>query len=178
MKKGKILFLASALTLTLTACDKDDDEGNNNNNGTETSNTQDVNFALQASFANQAEIAAGNIASQRATNAGVMSFAQMMVTDHSTAQTQLQTAANNARLSINADTSSFAAVRQQLLALSGRAFDSTYITMQVAGHQATLAQLQAEANNGASPSLKAYATQQIPHVTEHLRVADSLRLHL
>ena len=177
MKKRKLLFLASAFALTLTACDKDNDD-DNNNNSPETSNTQDVNFALQASFANQAEIASGNIAAQRATNAGVQSFAQRMVTEHTAGQAQLQTAANNARLSTNADTSSFAAVRQQLLALSGRAFDSTYIAMQVTGHQATLTQLQAEVNGGSSPSLKAYATQQIPVVTEHLRVADSLRTHL
>ena len=177
MKKRKLLFLVPAFALTLTACDKDDDD-DNNNNGTEISNAQDVNFALQASFANQAEVAAGNIAAQRATNTGVRSFGQFMVTEHTTAQSQLQTAANNARLSINADTSSFAAVRQQLLALSGRTFDSTYLAMQVAGHQATLTQLQAEASGGAAPSLKAYATAQIPHVQEHLRVADSLLTHL
>ncbi|RYY89994.1 MAG: DUF4142 domain-containing protein [Chitinophagaceae bacterium] len=176
MKKGKLLFFAAAFALSLTACDKDDDD--DNNMGTETSNSQDTNFALQASFSNQAEIAAGSIAAQRATNMGVRNFGQMMVTDHSTAQAQLQTAANNARLSINADTTALAAMRLQLMGLTGHTFDSTYITMQVAAHQATLAQLQTEASNGASPSLKAYATAQIPHVQEHLRVADSLRLNL
>lgn len=178
MKKGKILFLAAAVALTFTACDKDNDDNNNNSNGTEASNATDVNFALQGSYSNQMEVAAGNIAAQRATNTGVRSFGQMMVSDHTMAQSQLQTAANNARLSVTADTSAFAGMRQQLMMLSGRAFDSTYIAMQVAGHQATLSLLQTEANSGASPSLKAYATAQIPHVQEHLRIADSLRMHL
>ncbi|RYZ21750.1 MAG: DUF4142 domain-containing protein [Chitinophagaceae bacterium] len=173
MKKMKLLFAAASLAFVITSCDKDNDE--TNNVGTEPSNPTDVNFALQASNSNTMEIVAGRLAASMATNTGVRSFAQMMVTDHTTAQAQLQAAAGNARLPISYDSTAAIAARNMLMQYSGRAFDSVYITMQVAGHTQTLNLLQTEVAGGAAPSLKGYAAAQIPVVTHHLHMADSLR---
>ncbi|TCJ19005.1 DUF4142 domain-containing protein [Flaviaesturariibacter flavus] len=176
MKKMKLLFAAASLALVFSACDKDND--NTNDVGVESSNPNDVNFALQASNSNTMEIILGRLAASMATNTGVRTFGQMMVTEHTPAQAQLQTAANNAHLAVSLDSSAAISARTSLMQLSGRAFDSAYITMQVQGHTQTLQLLQTEVAGGASPSLKGYASAQIPVVTEHLRIADSLRRNL
>ncbi|RYY99193.1 MAG: DUF4142 domain-containing protein [Chitinophagaceae bacterium] len=174
MKKLPALLAGALLALTFTACDKDDDGDENIG----TANQQDRNFAPQASLSNYSEISMGRIAAAQATNAGVRSFGQMMVTDHSTAQTQLATAASNARVSISADTTAIVEAGAQLMTLSGRSFDSTYLAMQVAAHDATIMLLQTEVSAGISNPLKSYAAAQLPHVQEHRRMADSLLTHL
>jgi putative membrane protein len=175
MKKGKLFLLAGAIAFSLSACDKDND----NDSNVEQSNSMDLTFAPQASMSNMAEISLGNLAASMGTNAGVRSFGQMMVSDHGSAQTQLQTAASNANLVTTVtDSSVLVAMRAQLMGMSGRAFDSAYLRSQITAHQATLTLLQNEVNSGIAPSLKAYATAQIPHVQQHLTLADSLYTHL
>jgi putative membrane protein len=175
MKKLNLLFAAAAFSLVFSACKKDDDDTQTT---FEATNSTDVQFTAGAATSNQAEIGLGQLAASMATNAGVRSFGQMMVSDHSTAQTELSTAASRANITPVADTAMLHTLRMQLMGLSGRAFDSVYISSQVTSHQATLTLLQTEVAGGSSASLKAYAQAQIPHVQQHLQLADSLRRNL
>jgi putative membrane protein len=175
MKKTKILLAATAFTLVFSACKKDDD---NTDIGFEPHNSTDATFTAGAATSNETEVGLGRLAASMATNASVRAFGQMMVTEHSNAQGELSKAANNAQLQPVADTTLLHTLRTQLMSLSGRAFDSVYITSQVTAHQGTLSLLQTEITGGSSASLKGYAQAQVPVVQTHLALADSLRRHL
>ena len=66
------------------------------------------------------------------------------------------------------------ALGAQLLTLDGRAFDSVYIHSQVSDHQKAITFFQNEIDKGNNSRLKNYANTQLPHLQEHLRIADSL----
>src|SRR4051794_26966026 len=79
----KVIYAASMLTvIVLTSCSK-------TITNTEL-NKIDLVFLPQASISNTAEIDAGTLASTKATNAEVKKFAQMMVMEHTMAQTNLK----------------------------------------------------------------------------------------
>src|SRR3954470_14322154 len=68
----------------------------NNDNSTDTNyivNGTDSSFVLQAGMGNTAEIDAANLALTKSTDSSILNFANMMIADHTTAQTNLKTVA-------------------------------------------------------------------------------------
>lgn len=160
-------LLAAAL---FTGCDKDDDDANDTD-----VNNLDREFVLKASMANTAEIDAGQLAAANGTNEGIISFGQMMVTDHSAAKTDLQNIAADLQLyAPDSLDERHVMLKAQLMTLSGRAFDSVYIHSQVQDHQEAIALFEREADDGDNDRLENYARSLLPHLRNHLRVADSL----
>jgi putative membrane protein len=130
---------------------------------------------MKASMGNSAEVDAGQLASTKAGNAGVMDFGQMMVTDHTNAQAELKMIAGD--LNVNAPDSIDAehmAMKQQLMMMSGMAFDSAYINGQVKDHEATISLFENEANSGNNSRLRDYANNTLPTLRMHKQKADSL----
>ena len=66
------------------------------------------------------------------------------------------------------------ALLQTLQGLSGREFDSTYIVNQIADHQKTVDDFQAELNAGSKTEVKDYANKYLPKIQMHLQQADSI----
>jgi putative membrane protein len=155
----------------LASCDKEDDTENGNAvNGT------DQEFTVTASIGNQAEIELGQLAATKATNPGVKAYGQMMVTEHTAAGAELDSIAGSLNLS-TPDTLDLEhkVLKAALTALSGKAFDSTYIASQVKDHQKSIMVFEQEATYGANARLKNFATKHLPHLRMHLQKADSLR---
>jgi putative membrane protein len=160
------------LALCLTACDNKDD----NNNNSDTLNSMDQSFVPQASVSNNAEINAGQLAATKATNTSVKSFAQLMVTEHTTAQSDLRSRASAVGLTLS-DTvdAEHRALMTRLNSLSGFAFDTAYMNSQVKDHLKTLTLFQTEMNAGNQSSIRNYANTYEPHIMMHLQRADSIR---
>ena len=158
------------VAIAFVSCEKNDD-----NNNTSDINSTDKDFVLNASMANTAEIDAGQLAATQAADETIKSFGQFMVTEHNMAKTELKGLADSLQVqapdSIDAD---HVALNAQLLALDGRSFDSVYIHSQVSDHQKAISLFQNEIDKGNNSRLKNYATSQLPHLQEHLRIADSL----
>jgi putative membrane protein len=168
MKFSKQLAMAAVvLGFGLFSCSKEDDNTQ--------MNSTDQNFLISANLSNNAEIDAGTVAAVKGSSAGVKSFATMMVTEHSTAKTDLQNLETSVGVAIT-DTidAPHKALKAQLITLTGRAFDSVYIVNQVADHQATLARFDAEIGGGNHAQVRNYAMTYRPHIQEHLRLADSI----
>jgi putative membrane protein len=168
MKKYLLSIMAACI---IWSCNKDDDD-DNGTNGT------DTDFVLKTSMGNTAEIDAGQLAATKGLNTGVRMFGQMMVTDHNLANTRLDSIALN--LSLHAPDSLDAehvALKSKLMSLSGRAFDSVYITSQVADHQKTIALFENEADKGKNGQLRNYANSLLPNLRMHLHMADSLNVY-
>lgn len=157
-----------AMACLFTACEKSD--------GTDNLSAQDRNFVNEMALSNRTEISLSNLALARATDPSVRMYAEMMVADHTTADAELLNIADDLDIRVTTDSLNpmGAAMRATLETLSGRSFDSAYITGQVPGHQLSLTIAQNEAANGINPQLKNFAAAKIPVITMHLNMADTM----
>jgi len=151
----------------MLACNKDDD----NNSASDS----DRDYMRRASYGNNAEVDAGQMAVTKGTNPGINSFGQMMVSDHSTAQADLASRAQDMSVGLPQGLDSeHTALKAQLTLMSGYTFDSMYIHSQVNDHQKTVALLQSMMANGNDQRVRDYAGKYLPKVQMHLHMADSL----
>lgn len=145
----------------------------------------DPQIAAIVVTANQVDIDAGKLAESRATNADVMAFGKMMVTDH--------TGVNDAAVALvtklhvapedNPTAESLKKGGQQNVAhletLSGAEFDKAYIDHEVAYHQAVLAAVdQTLIPNAHNAELKALLVKVRPAFVAHLEHAKALQAQL
>jgi putative membrane protein len=174
MKMKGWIFLFGLAAFGWVACNNDD----NKNTNTKTSlGKVDDNFVQNAAISNRAEIELGQLAASKGNDSLVKMFGQMMVTDHTTAQTELQTISGNYNdidWPQNLDTA-HQHLRTQLDSLSGYSFDSAYINSQVGDHTKTLLLFRTVLDSGKEQRVRDYATKYSPKIQNHLRMADSLR---
>lgn len=165
----KILFACLLTGTALLSCDKNDD-GNNND-----LNAQDRNFILQASLSNTAEIQTGTLASTKGDSSAIKMFGEMMNTDHTQAQTDLKSVGTTVGVTVpDSIDAAHVTLMQTLNGLSGREFDSVYITNQITDHQATIAAFQAEQTSGGRSQVMDFANTYLPKIQMHLQKADSI----
>jgi putative membrane protein len=164
----KWMLAASVCAVVFTACDKDDDDKNVNN--------ADRDFVMMTSLSNNAEVMAGQVAATKGTSAMVKMYGQQMVSEHSTAQTDLRSRASAVGLSapdtIDAE---HKAKMMYLNSLNGYSFDTAYINSQVVDHAKTLTIFNMEISNGSNESIRSYATNNVGHIQMHFTKADSIR---
>jgi putative membrane protein len=165
MKTNSLLWGALALAL-FASCDKDDDND---------INQQDRDFTMRASMANFAEVDAGQLAVTKGSTPGIRQFGQMMVMDHTNSKAELKSIAVYLGLyapdSLDAEQ---VALKNQLMSLSGRAFDSVYIHAQVRDHNMAIDLYEDEEGSSGSDRLQRYAHRTLPHLREHKHKADSI----
>jgi putative membrane protein len=107
---------------------------------------------------NRGEIEAGKLAQDKATNARVKEYARMMVTDHERALKEAgsgggdtaATATPVGQPAVDVQAKHDQTMNTLRTTAKGRAFDSTYIAMMVAGHQDVLARLEGMRGTGNS----------------------------
>jgi putative membrane protein len=152
----------------VSSCDKDDDNDNELNN-------TDRTFMLQAGVSNTVEVGAAGLALTKSTHPQVRAFASHMVMEHGMAQTELKTLGTNLGVAVKDSVDpAHQVIMTQLMALSGRAFDSAYMHTQVADHTLTLSFFDNEQDNGQHRDVKGYADKYRPHIEMHLTRADSI----
>jgi len=139
----------------------------------------DAQILAMLAAANQGEIDAGKMASTKATNASVKSFARDMVTAHTKMLNDGNALAK--KLNITPDTAaadSINAMNQSTAATltaaaKGAAFDSAYVNAQVAGHEYVLDMVKRAEEQAQNADLKSALTAAEPQVQQHLdRIKD------
>lgn len=140
----------------------------------------DANILAAVSASNAAEIAAGEMARDKARNADVKAFARMMVTEHQAMQKQGDSIGMAANLqpqpAANADSIQRAATAtsDSLKAMTGADFDRAYMASQVRDHQNTLTALQQFAGAAQNAQLRQMLQAAMPKVQQHLDRATEL----
>ena len=136
----------------------------------------DAQFANKAAEGNLAEVALGQLATQKAQSDDVKRFAQKMVDDHQKAEQDLEGIASKNNLTLPKTVSAQQKAEQQRLQkLSGAAFDRAYMQMMVKDHTHDVAEFKKEANSTAANSdLRDYAKRTYPTVDDHLTNAKSI----
>jgi putative membrane protein len=186
MKTNSLLTLAFAATLSLSACSSSDQTNDNQTmaadstldtiaEGSQTDLSEDENkFIQEAAAGGMLEVELANQALQKSKNPQVNAFAQMMVTDHSKANTELQKVAANKGLQLPA---TFPAAQQKHLDMmkefADRGFDRQYMEMMESEHIATLALFRKAAQYG-DLDIKNFAIKTIPVLEKHHKEAAAL----
>jgi putative membrane protein len=139
-------------------------------------NTPDAHFYHAAAEAGIAEVDAGKLAQQKATDPDLAKFGAMMVKDHSAANQQLQALADSKQISLPTKPSiEQMAAKAKLDLLKGASFDKAYVKNQIAAHEDTLKLLQREIASGQDSDAKAFAQKVLPTVQSHLAAIKQIQ---
>jgi putative membrane protein len=135
----------------------------------------DREFMLMAAQGNNAEIRTSQLALQRSESEEVRDYAQRMIQEHTQANRQLQQIASERGMRLPNDPGPLnAAVEAELAQLSGEEFDRAYIGAQTNAHLRTVALYRTQIEQGQDESLRSYATQLLPSITEHYEMASQM----
>lgn len=135
----------------------------------------DEQFVDKLAQANLAEIKLGGLAEKNAMSPSVKKFGREMVKDHTILNDQLKEWAT--RQKINLPTSISAEDQRtgdKFSNLSGNDFDRQYIQLMLKDHQKDVDQMRKFAETSSNPEVKKLATQNLPFLENHLRVAENV----
>jgi len=140
--------------------------------GDTTRNISDADFARTAAQGGMAEVKLGELAEQNGSSQAVKDFGQRMVNDHRHADKKLKTAASEENISLPTEMSAKdQATYDRLSKLSGPAFDRAFTRDMVKDHEADIAAFRHEANDGKDSTIKSFASQTLPTLEDHLKLA-------
>jgi putative membrane protein len=136
----------------------------------------DAEFAKLAAQGGLAEVKLGQLAEDKGTSQAVKDFGKRMVNDHSKGNDALKTAASKANITLPGQiTAKDEALYNRLSKLSGAAFDRAYARDMVQDHTADVAAFHHEAMDGKQASIKSFASQTLPTLEEHLKLARAMQ---
>lgn len=126
--------------------------------------------------ANLAEVAAGNIAVQKASAPEVKSFAQKMVDDHTKGLQEVQQVAQSKNVTLPTEPDAkHKKMADKLNSLSGAAFDKAYLTNAgVSDHKAAHKLVMDAQKNAKDPDVKALAGKLQPTIDQHMQLVQPL----
>lgn len=166
---GKILAIPVLLMAVVIGCSK------KSNNSGSSLNSTDQQFVTNAGYNNVDEINGGYLASTNAADSNVKAFGLLMVNDYGGVQSSLILLADSLGFTVlsSPDPTNTAELSAMQM-LSGVAFDTTYLRLQINDDQAAIALYQAEQSNGQSAAVKGYVARYLPMIQANLNAADSL----
>jgi len=140
---------------------------------------QDRQAMHKLAEANMAEVAAGKVAQDKATNEQVKEFAKHMVEDHGKALEEMKQMADGKSVKLPDEPSKkHQSAMKKLEGLSGAEFDRQYMAQMVKDHQETLKEARKAAKDAKDPQVKAAAQKMAKDVEQHLDKAKSLHASL
>ena len=130
----------------------------------------DKNFVEEAAKSGMTEIAISQIALTRASNPQVKEFAQMMVTDHTAASTELGSlaAAKGVVLPKEPNTEKWSK-------RDAKDFDQEYMDKMVNDHEEAVKLFEKQSKKGEDAELTAFASKTLPKLQHHLTQARDLK---
>ena len=132
----------------------------------------DKAFAREAAIGGMTEVELGNLAKEKAASDDVKQFGERMVTDHSKANDELKAWASQKGVTLPSELDAkHKAVRDRLSKLSGAAFDKAYMADMLTDHKEDVATFKKESSAARDADLKAWASQTLPTLEEHLKQA-------
>ena len=134
----------------------------------------DTNFVEKAAKSGMEEVDISKVAVERASNPQVKEFAQMMVADHSGANTELTSLASTKGVTLPMDKTNVEKWSQR----SAKDFDQEYIAKMVKDHDDAVSLFEKEAKNGDDADLKAFAAKTLPTLQAHYAKAKEIKAAL
>jgi len=142
-------------------------------------NSADRMFLRHAAEINLSEIDLAQLAQQNATSDQVKQFAQRMITDHTNnLQTLKDLAARKDVVLPDQLSAKNTALYARLGKLSGTDFDHAYINAMIQGHTQAVALFKNESTAAANADVRSYASQTLPMVEAHLKLAHETAVQI
>lgn len=136
----------------------------------------DQKFIDKAAKGGMAEVAMGEMAAKKATNADVKAFGQQMATDHSKANKELMNLAAKLGVSLpKAMEPKASAAMAKMMKLKGKDFDKAYVADMVEDHKQDIAEFEQEAKDGKDAKVKAWAAATLPTLKHHLEMIQGIQ---
>lgn len=184
MKKNKTLsLLFVACLFALASCgsknNQDDSkevaEEQNDEKFDDTNLEDDTEFAVQAADGGMLEVQIAQLALTKASSPKVKEFAQTMVTDHSKANEELKTLAQQKNITLP-DTLSEENQKKykDLEEESGADFDKAYSEFMVKDHKDDIDKFKKAADKAKDGDLKSWAAGKLPVLEHHLTMAQEV----
>lgn len=121
---------------------------------------------------------AGELAKEKSKNAKVKSFAEMLVTDHSKANSKLKAMAKAKGVEAPAGPGLVQQGKLKLLGLKDDGFDKAFADQSVSDHKSTIDMFEKAIKELKDADLKAFAEKTLPTLKHHLSEAEKLHASL
>ena len=152
-----------------------DPQGTGVNTGKSTGKGTDHAFMTKAAQGGMAEVELGQLAEQNAQSQDVKDFGKKMVDDHTKANDQLKQVASQEGVTLPTDLDAKdKATKDRLSKLHGEAFDRAYMKDMVTDHKKDVSEFKHESDAGTDPQVKQFATQTLPTLQDHLKMAEEI----
>ena len=186
MKNTKLMIMLAIAAVSFQACKSAKTTSSTDSTTTKVDSTTttktdsskmvaDTAFANKAAIGGMAEVALAKLALTKTSSTKIKDFANMMVTDHSKANMELDSIAKSKNITLPATVDAeHQAKMDSLSKLSGMDFNKAYVATMIEGHQKTLALMQTEASSGKDADFKAFAAKTAPTVQMHLDAINKI----
>lgn len=135
----------------------------------------DTKFIKDAAGGVLAEVKLGQLAQEKGSSDVVKNCGKRMVDDHTKAGDRLKEVAAKNSITLPSDLNAQdQAAYAKLSKLSGAAFDKAYAHNMVNDHTKDLADFKKEASDGTNNDIKNFASQALPTLEEHLKMAREM----
>ncbi len=169
---GALVCFTAATAQTSTETQSTKKSSSASKMSAKSSGKADAGFVKKAAEGGMAEVELGRLAADKGANADVKQFGQRMVDDHSKANDELKSLAQQKGIDIPSDLSAKSkATKDRLSKLSGAAFDRAYMKEMVADHNHDVAEFQKEAKGGKDSDVKSWAEKTLPTIQDHQKMA-------
>jgi putative membrane protein len=141
-----------------------------------TPSTQD--FVNKVAISDMFEIQSSQLALAKQADADTKPFAEKMVQDHQKTSSELKALVDGGKVKATLPTALDAQHQKmldELKAKNGKDFDGSYDQTQLKAHQDAVALFDAYAKGGENAELKGWASRTLPHLREHLSMAEKLK---
>jgi putative membrane protein len=168
--------LTGLLTLLPLAVQAQSSDQHMDNGANKMMKSADTHFAIKAAQGGMAEVKLGQLAANKASNPDVKAFGQKMVDDHTKANDQLKSIAQDEGMTLPGDVNQKQqATYDKLSKLSGADFDKQYVKSMVTDHEGDVKEFRKEADSGKDEKIKSFASQTLPTLQQHLDMIKSIQ---
>ena len=131
----------------------------------------DKQFAMKAAQGGIFEVASSQIALSKSQNKQVLNVARRMVKEHTAANLELKTVAQDKHMMLPKQTDpKHKAIIAKLRGLSGASFDRAYMASQETAHAATVKLFENEIAKGMDKDVTGFASKNLPTIEDHTKM--------
>jgi putative membrane protein len=138
--------------------------------------TQD--FVNKAAVAGMFEVQSSELALQKHPDRDTKPFANRMIKDHTALDRQLKSVVSRSKANVELPTAldpDHQKMLDDLRGLSGKEFDEAYDKDQLEGHEQAVQLFREYSQNGDNKEIKRWAAKTLPHLQQHLAMAEKLK---